>query len=87
MIERFINYFEEGVKDGSITPDFDKNIAYGFMSQVMVSTTQKMALRLRYNHTEDNEYALLCLNSTIDMFIQYITNKEAKEFAFFIYKN
>ena len=73
----FLGFFNEGIDDGSINPDFDKNIAYSFISQVMVSTTQKMALRLGYNHTDNNEYAVACLNSTIDMFLQYITNNKA----------
>lgn len=73
----FIDFFEEGIKDGTIDPDFDTKKAYGFISQVMVSTTQKMALRLGYNHTDNNEYALSVINTTIDMFIKYIANKKA----------
>ena len=74
----FTKLFDEGLEDGSIKPDFDKEIAYSFLSQVMVSTTQKMALRLGYTHTDNTEYAVSCLSTTIDMFIQYITNKNAK---------
>ncbi len=75
--DAFTHIFNEGVTDGSIDPHFDKNIAFCFISQVMVSTTQKMALRLGYSHTENHDYAEKCLNTTIDMFIQYIANTKA----------
>lgn len=75
--KKFVVLFDEGIEDGSIDPDFDKNIAYSFLSQVMVSATQKMALRLGYSHAGNTEYAVNCLNATIDMFIKYIANKEA----------
>lgn len=73
----FVKIFAEGLKDGSIDPDFDPRQAHSFVSQVLVSTTQKMALRLGYSHTKDDDYAVKCLNATIDMFIQYISNKKA----------
>lgn len=73
----FINFFEEGIEDGTIDPNFDTKIAYEFIAQVMVSTTQKMAFRLGYSHAGNSEYALSVINTTIDMFIKYITNKKA----------
>ncbi len=74
----FNTYFDEGVSDGSIDPGADKATAFSFISQVMVSTTQKMALRLGYSHSDNSNYAVKCLESTIDMFLQYISNKKAK---------
>ncbi len=76
--QTFIDLFEEGIHDGSINPDLIANDSYSFVSQVMVSTTQKMALRLGYNHISDDEYAVKCLNNTIDMYINYIANNKAE---------
>jgi len=76
--QTFIEMFEEGVHDGSINPDFVAEDLYSFVSQVMVSTTQKMALRLGYNHISDDKYAVNCLNNTINMYINYISNKKAE---------
>lgn len=75
--QTFIDLFEEGIHDGSIKPSLIANDSYSFVSQVMVSTTQKMALRLGYNHISDDIYAVNCLNTTIDMFINYIGSKKA----------
>ena len=76
--QTFIDVFEEGIKDGSIKPTLIADESYNFVSQVMVSTTQKIALRLGYNHIADDEYAINCLETTIDMFIKYISNEKAK---------
>ncbi len=75
--EVFIKIFEEGITDGSIKPELNKEIAYSFISQTMVSTTQKMSIRLDYSYLGSTEYAINCLNFTIDMFIQYLSNEKA----------
>ena len=73
----FIDLFDEGIQDGSIDSNFNKDIAYSFVAQVMLSSTQKMVLRQIYERPDNDEYAINCLNATIDMFIQYIKNKKA----------
>jgi hypothetical protein len=73
----FTDLFDEGMQDGSINPNFSKEIAYSFVAQVMLSSTQKMALRQIYERPNNEEYVINCLNTTIDMFIQYIENKKA----------
>lgn len=73
----FIDLVDEGMQDGSINPNFNKETTYSFVSQVMLSLTQKIVLRQNYEHSSNDEYAINCLNTTIDMFIQYIKNKKA----------
>lgn len=74
----YLEFFNEGIQDGSIDSSKDAATYYSFVSQVMVSTTQKTALRLGYYRIQDDNYAIDCLNNTIDMFIQYISNIKAK---------
>lgn len=70
--KRFIDIFDEGVEDGTIKPEFDGFEMYSFVSQVMVSTTQKLSSRIGYLHEEDPNYPKKCLNHLIKMFIIYI---------------
>jgi len=76
--QTFAEIFEEGIQDGSVKPELMASDSLCFVSQVMISTTQKIALRLGYNHISDDKYAVNCLNNTIDMFINHISNKKAE---------
>lgn len=71
---RFVSIFNEGIQDGSIKPDLDGEEMYSFVSQVMISTTQKLSARIGYLHEVDENYPIKCLNNLIDMFIHYIKN-------------
>ena len=72
--KRFVTIFDEGINDGTINPKFNGEDMYSFVSQVMVSTTQKLSSRIGYLHEEDPKYPVKCLNNLIEMFIKYIKN-------------
>ena len=69
---RFVSIFKEGQADGSIKPDLNGEEMYSFVSQVMVSTTQKLSARIGFVHEDDPEYPIKCITNLIDMFVQYI---------------
>ena len=71
---RFVTIFNEGIEDGSINPKFSGEEMYSFVSQVMVSTTQKLSARIGYLHEDDPDYPIKCINNLIAMFIKYIKN-------------
>ncbi len=68
----YVDLFLDGIEDGSINPIFDGKKMYGFVSKIMVPTTQRIALSLGYSQPMDDESAAEFLNSTIAMFIKYI---------------
>lgn len=69
----YIDLIVEGQNDGSINKSINPIESYAFISQVMLSTTQKLASKIGYLVTNPKtEYSLKCLNNLIDMFIQYI---------------
>lgn len=70
--ETYLEAFSLGMQDGSIKTYFDPEKMYSFVSQVMVSTTQKLSLRVGREHMFDESYPIECLNRLIDMHIQYI---------------
>ena len=71
---RFVKLFNEGIKDGSINPNFDGEEKYSFVSQVMVSTTQKLSARVGRIHEDDPDYPTKCISELINMFIEYVKN-------------
>ena len=71
---RFVTIFNEGIKDGSISPKFNGEEKYSFISQVMVSTTQKLSARVGRIHEDDPDYPTKCLSELINMFVEYIKN-------------
>jgi len=71
---RFASIFEEGIKDGSINPNFDGGEQYSFISQVLVATTQKLSANLGKVPEFDDEYAKKCISTLIAMFIKYVKN-------------
>lgn len=72
--KRFVSIFDEGVEDGSIRSDLDGEDLYSFVSQVMISTTQKLSTRIGFLHDKDPQYPIRCLNNLIEMFVLYIKN-------------
>lgn len=69
---RFLSIFNEGQNDGSIKPDLNADEMYSFVSQVMVSTTQKLSARIGFLHEKDPDYPVKCITNLITMFIQFI---------------
>ncbi|MBU1020393.1 MAG: TetR/AcrR family transcriptional regulator [Firmicutes bacterium] len=71
----YINIFDSGVLDGSIDNSFSGKETYSFVSQVMLSTTQKLSFRVGYLHTDEDLYPEHCISRLIEMFILYIKAK------------
>ena len=69
---RFVSIFVEGQNDGSIKPELSGEEMYSFVSQVMVSTTQKLSARIGFLHDEDEDYPIKCITNLITMFIQFV---------------
>ncbi|MBN2604698.1 MAG: TetR/AcrR family transcriptional regulator [Bacilli bacterium] len=75
MKKIYISLFDSGVQDGSISNAFSGKDTYAFVSQVMVSTTQKLSFRVGYLHTDQDLYPEHCITNLIQMFIQYVKAK------------
>jgi AcrR family transcriptional regulator len=75
MKKTYVELFDSGVEDGSIDSRFSGVTTYSFVSQVMVSTTQKLSFRVGYLHTDQDLYPRHCITNLIEMFIQYVTAK------------
>ena len=69
---KFVTVFNEGISDGSINPKFDGEEMYSFVSQVMVSTTQKLGNSNERYHKDDPSYPTKCISELINMFVEYI---------------
>lgn len=69
---QFYELIKTGVKDGSIRDDVVPSELYSFVSQTMVSTTQKLAIRVGYLHSDQDLYPITCLNNLVEMFLCFI---------------
>lgn len=72
--EKFVTVFDEGKEDGTINPDFDGKEMYGFVSQVMVTTTQKLSSKFDNPNSVELENPSKWISELINMFIHYIKN-------------
>lgn len=68
----FVTIFNEGIEDGSINPDFDAVEKYKFVSEVMVTTTQKLSSLVDKPNGYDVIASEKCISELIAMFINYI---------------
>ena len=70
--EQFRILVKNGIEDGSIRDDITPDEMYQFVAQVMVSTTQKLAMRVGYLESDEGIEPLNVLDNLIDMFCNYI---------------
>lgn len=66
--EEIIHFVEEGHSDGSIAKTMSAEMVYAFISQVMVSTTQKLAIRVGYLKSDEGLDPTKVLDDLIAMF-------------------
>lgn len=72
----FIEFVHEGVKDKSIREDVVDEELYGFVSQVMISTIQQLAIRTGYLQSDNGLDTIKLLDNLIEMFVCFIKNSE-----------
>jgi AcrR family transcriptional regulator len=73
--EDIINIVGLGQKDGSIKADIDPCDVYQFVSQVLVATTQKLAIRAGYLITDEHLDPKHVICRLIEMHTLYIKNE------------
>ena len=71
---RFVDIYNEGVNDGTISPIFDAEEKYDFIYQIMISATQKLSSNFGKIQGHDAEYSKKYISELISMFIKYIKN-------------
>jgi len=71
---QFISYVEEGKNDGSIRNDIPNEEMYAFVSQVVISTIQQLAIRTGYLQSDNGLDADKLLDNLFEMFICFVKN-------------
>ncbi len=69
---RFDALIQQGIQKGEIRADLDISYVNSFISETLVSTTQKLANRPDYHLEDEFHYGEKCLTNLIEMFINYI---------------
>ena len=66
--DQFYKFADEARKDGSIRPELTSSELYAFISQTVVPTSQKLAMRVGYLYSDEDLDPLKALDNLIDMF-------------------
>lgn len=74
--EEFLDLVRFAKDDGTIKQSIKEEEIYQFMSQVMVSTTQKLAIRVGYLQSDEGIDAIKVLDNLVEMLVCVIENKE-----------
>lgn len=74
--DQFIYMIEKGKMDGSIKEEVQGDYIYEIVSQVLMSTSQKMAIRVSYLQSEQGVNPVRVLDNLVEMLINKIKNSE-----------